>query len=265
MQNPGRWATFGRISCGVNVNDLDAYIRIVKINSKFLIVALLLAVLLLAGFLLPVQDWLVRGLEWTRGLGVWGPAFVVVFYIGACVFFLPGSVLTIGSGFLFKIFVGVLTASIGSTLGACAAFLVGRTVARNWISRKIAANKKFTAVDDAVESDGFKIVFLIRLSPVFPFNVLNYGFGLTKVSFWKYALASWLGMIPGTFMYVYFGAGLRSLADAAAGEVETGTAGRIFFWFGLAVTIVVTAYVTRVARKAVKKAVERNAVGTVKE
>jgi len=236
-----------------------------KINSKFLIAVLLLACLLVAGSLLPVQDWLVRGLEWTRGLGVWGPLFVVVFYIGACVFFLPGSVLTIGSGFLFKILAGVLTASIGSTLGACAAFLVGRTVARDWISRKIAGNAKFTAVDDAVGCEGFKIVFLIRLSPVFPFNMLNYAFGLTKVSFWKYAVASWLGMIPGTFMYVYFGAGLRSLADVEAGEVETGTAGRLFFWFGLVVTIAVTVYVTRVAREAVRKAVERNAVGTVEE
>jgi uncharacterized membrane protein YdjX (TVP38/TMEM64 family) len=90
---------------------------------------------------------------------------------------------------------------------------------------------------------------------VFPFVLLNYAFGLTKVSFWKYALASWIGMLPGTVMYVYFGAGLRSLADVATGDVETGVASKIFFWFGMAATIVVTVFVTRVARKALKDAV----------
>ena len=161
-----------------------------RMNSKIAVTALVPAGVILAGFLLPVKDWLVHGLEWTRGLGAWGPAFVVVFYIAACVLFLPGSVLTMGSGFLFKVLLGMVTASIGSTLGACAAFLLGRTFARKWISRKTASNKKFAAVYDAVGSEGFKIVFLIRLSPVFPFNVLNYAFGLTKVPFWKYALAS---------------------------------------------------------------------------
>ena len=158
-------------------------------------------------------------------------------------------------GFLFKLLVGTITVSIGSTLGACAAFLVGRTVGRGWISSKIAANKKFAAIDSAVGQQGFKIVLLVRLSPIFPFNLLNYAFGLTRVSFAKYALASWIGMLPGTVMYVYFGAGLRNLADAAAGKVETGIAGQIFFWLGLAVAIVVTIFVTRLARKALKQAV----------
>jgi uncharacterized membrane protein YdjX (TVP38/TMEM64 family) len=116
-------------------------------------------------------------------------------------------------------------------------------------------NEKFAAIDQAVGRQGFKIVFLTRLSPIFPFNMLNYAFGLTKVSFGKYALASWIGMLPGTIMYVYFGATLRSLADAATGNVETGTAGKIFFWFGLAATIVVTVFVTRLARRALKQAV----------
>jgi len=211
--------------------------------------------------LLPVRDWLISLLDWTQGLGFWGPVFVAAFYVVACIFLLPGSVLTLGAGFLFKVLVGTITVSIGSTLGACAAFLVGRTVARGWISKKVAANQKFAAIDDAVARQGFKIVLLTRLSPVFPFNLLNYAFGLTKVAFWKYALASWIGMLPGTLMYVYFGAGLRSLADVAAGKVETGVAGTIFFWFGMAATIVVTVFVTRVARKALKEAVPKSNTG----
>ena len=96
-------------------------------------------------------------------------------------------------------------------------------------------------------------MLLLRLSPVFPFNLLNYAFGLTAVPFWKYALASWIGMLPGTLMYVYIGAGMRSLAEAAAGKVETGPLGRILFWSGLLVTIAVTIYVTNIARKALRQ------------
>ncbi len=208
-----------------------------------------------AGVFLPVRDWLIAGLEWTRGLGIWGPVFVVGFYAVAAVLFLPGSVLTLGIGFLFKLVKGTIIVSIGSMLGACAAFWVGRTIARGWVAGKVARNGKFAAIDEAVAQQGFKIVLLTRLSPIFPFNLLNYAFGLTKISFWKYALASWIGMIPGTLMYVYFGAGLRSLADVAAGEVGAGSgvsAG--FFWFGLAVTIVVTVFVTRLARNTLKQA-----------
>ncbi|MHC4526361.1 MAG: TVP38/TMEM64 family protein [Planctomycetota bacterium] len=230
----------------------------VKINLKLVAVAVVVAALVVAVIVLPVKDWLVDALEWTQGLGVWGPVFVAVFYVVACVLFLPGSVLTLGAGFLFKVVRGTVTVSIGSTLGACAAFIVGRTIARRWIAQKVAAKEKFAAIDDAVGRQGFKIVFLTRLSPVFPFNLLNYAFGLTKVSFWKYALASWIGMLPGTVMYIYFGAGLRSLTDVAAGKVEKGAAGQVFFWFGMAATIVVTVFVTRVARKALKQAVPRS-------
>ncbi len=220
---------------------------------RLIALGVIIASVVAASFLLPVKSWLVGGLEWVRGLGVWAPVFVVAFYIIACILFLPGSVLTLGAGFLFKLALGIITVSIGSTLGACAAFIVGRTVARKWVSEKIGGNKKFAAIDKAVGQQGFKIVLLTRLSPVLPFNLLNYAFGLTKVSFWQYALGSWIGMLPGTVMYVYLGAGLRSLAAIAAGEVETGRAGRIFFWFGMAATAAVTIFVTRIARRALRQ------------
>ena len=226
-----------------------------KKNIKLIVLCIIIVAVIAATALVPVKDWLVKVLQWTQGLGIWGPVFVAAFYIVACILFLPGSVLTLGAGFIFKLLVGTITVSIGSTLGACAAFLVGRTVGRDWVAKKVAKNEKFTAIDNAVGQEGFKIVLLIRLSPVFPFNLLNYAFGLTKVSFAKYALGSWIGMLPGTIMYAYFGAGLRSLADAAAGKVETGVTGQIFFWFGLAATIAVTVLVTHIARKALKQAV----------
>jgi uncharacterized membrane protein YdjX (TVP38/TMEM64 family) len=226
------------------------------LTYKTLLWAVVIAAVITGIVLLPFKQWLVAALEWTQGLGIWAYVFVVAFYIVACVFLLPGSVLTLGAGLLFGLAGGFITVSIGSTLGACAAFWVGRTVARNWISGKVAANGKFAAIDQAVAHQGFKIVLLTRLSPIFPFNILNYAFGLTRIPFWKYALGSWIGMIPGTVMYVYFGAGLRSFAELAAGNVEKGTAGKLFFWFGLAATIAVTVFVTRIARNALKQAVE---------
>ena len=233
---------------------------------KLIILCLVFIFLILSVVLFPVKDWLmtllqlinnllVRLLQWTQGLGLWAPVFVVAFYIVACVIFLPGSVLTLGAGFIFGLPVGTITVSVGSTLGACTAFLVGRTFGRDWISGKIAGNKKFATIDNAVGQQGFKIVLLTRLSPVFPFNLLNYAFGLTNVSFARYALASWIGMLPGTIMYVYFGAGLRSLADAVSGKVETGMAGQIFFWVGMAAAIVVAVFVAGVARKALRQSV----------
>lgn len=216
--------------------------------------------LVAAAFLLPVKDWLIQVLEWTEGLGTWGPVVVAAFYVLACVLFLPGSVITLGAGLLFGVLVGTITVSIGSTLGACAAFLVGRTVARDWVSGRVAKNEKFSAIDNAVGEQGLKIVLLTRLSPVFPFNFLNYAYGLTKIPFWQYAIASWVGMLPGTVMYVYFGAGLRSFAELAAGEVEGGSAQRIFFWFGLVATIVVTVFVTRIAQKALQREVPNTTV-----
>jgi uncharacterized membrane protein YdjX (TVP38/TMEM64 family) len=227
------------------------------ISYKAVIFAIIIVGVITGTIFLPVKDWLIKGLEWTQDLGIWGPVFVAVFYIVACVLLLPGSILTLGAGFLFQVFKGTITVSVGSTLGACAAFLVGRTIARNWIAAKVSKNDKFAAIDEAVAQQGFKIVLLTRLSPVFPFNMLNYAFGLTKISFWKYALGSWIGMLPGTVMYVYFGAGLRSLADVAAGQVEKGTAGKLFFWLGLVATIIVTVFVTRVARNALRDAVPK--------
>ncbi|MHC4536821.1 MAG: TVP38/TMEM64 family protein, partial [Planctomycetota bacterium] len=231
---------------------------------KVIILVLIILGVIIGTIFLPVKDWLIKSLEWTQGLGIWGLLFVIAFYIVACVLLLPGSILTLGAGFIFKAVRGSITVSIGSTLGACAAFLIGRTVARKWIAAKVAKNEKFAAIDEAVAQQGFKIVLLTRMSPIFPFNMLNYAFGLTKISFWKYALGSWIGMMPGTIMYVYFGAGLRSLADVAAGNVEKSTAGTIFFWVGLIATIVVTVFVTRIARNALRQAVPQTTSDTIK-
>lgn len=224
---------------------------------KLIVLLVVLAGLVTASLLLPVKDYVIAVLDWTRGLGYWAPIVVVLFYIAACVLMLPGGIITIAAGFLFGAVWGTVVVSAGSTLGATAAFLVGRTFARGWVRRKVAGRPRFAAIDDAVCRQGFKIVLLTRLSPIFPFNLQNYAYGLTGVRLTRYMLASWIGMLPGTVAYCYIGSGLRSLTQAAAGQREAGWVDRVFFWGGLAVTIVVVYIVTRIARKAVRQAIPR--------
>jgi uncharacterized membrane protein YdjX (TVP38/TMEM64 family) len=126
---------------------------------------------------------------------------------------------------------------------------------RRWIEQRIAGYPRFRAIDRAVGEQGFKIVLLTRLSPVFPFNLLNYAFGLTRVRLGPYVLASWLGMIPGTIMYVYLGSALKSLTDVVAGAPAGGILQQAFFVAGLIMTVVATVVITRVARRALNEAV----------
>lgn len=221
---------------------------------KFIIGGLLIVGLIIASRFLPVGDWLKAFNDWVAGLGVLGIVVFVVVYIAAAVLFLPGSVLTLGAGFAFGVAKGFLAVSIGSTLGAAASFLIARHFARDAISRKFGSNAGFSSVDRAVGREGAKIVFLLRLSPVFPFNVLNYLLGLTSVRFWPYVAASWAGMLPGTLLYVYLGYAGKAGLDAASGGSSDNTLKYVYLAAGLLATLVVTIYVTRIARRALKQA-----------
>ena len=201
-------------------------------------------------FLLPTQEYLSWFLAWVQRIGPWGAVLLGAAYIPAALLFVPGSLLTLGAGFALGVGLGTVAVSIGSTLGASAAFLAGRTLARGFIEAKLSHNPRFRAIDQAVKHEGFKIVLLTRLSPVFPFNLLNYAFGLTPVSLRDYFLASWIGMLPGTVMYVYLGSAAKNLADLAAGKVEGGTGQQALFGVGLLATVAVTVAVTRVAKRA---------------
>lgn len=218
--------------------------------------ALLLVTAMGVGFfLLPVRDYISQFLEQVKEMGTLGPVLLAALYIPACLLFLPGWILTMGAGFAFGVVRGTIAVSVGSTLGAVAAFLVGRTLARDWIEQKVAGNARFRAIDQAVGQQGFKVVLLTRLSPIFPFNLLNYAFGITKVSLRDYVLASWIGMLPGTVMYVYFGSAVKSLSDLVAGKVDGGVGQKVLFALGLLATIAVTVLVTRIARKALQESV----------
>ncbi len=213
------------------------------------------AILLAVGRSFDIQGLLRRALEWIGDLGPAGAAAFVGIYVVACVLFIPGSILTLGAGAVYGVVRGSLLVSVASTLGATAAFLAGRYLARDWVARRIEGNERFRAIDRAVGREGWKIVGLTRLSPVFPFNLLNYAYGLTRVSLRDYVLASWIGMIPGTVMYVYLGSLAGSLATLDAGGGGRSRAQWVLYVVGLAATVAVTVYVTRIARAALAQRV----------
>ena len=216
---------------------------------KWLVYVGIVVALLAAARYLHVQDLLKQALNWVGQLGPSGPIFFIGIYVVATVLFIPGSVLTLGAGAVFGVLWGSIYVSLAATLGATCAFLVGRYLARDAIARRIAGNERFAAIDRAVASEGWKIVGLTRLSPVFPFTLLNYAFGITRVKLGHYILASWIGMMPGTVMYVYLG----SLAKAASGERTRTTGEWLLYAIGLLATVAVTVFVTRIAKKALAK------------
>ncbi len=195
-----------------------------------------------------MREFLASALAWTAAAGPMGQAAFVGLYVLATVAFLPGSVLTLGAGAAFGLWKGFVLVSIGSTVGASAAFLVGRYLLRDWVSRKLEKVPAFGAVAAAVGQEGWKVVLLTRLSPVLPFNLLNYAYGLTTVGFGEYVLASWVGMIPGTFLYVYLGA---AAGEAARGGSRARTPAEwALYAGGLAATAVAAWLVGRTAKRA---------------
>ncbi len=223
-------------------------------HRKKVIVILLAALMLFLSLRYNLPAVLTTWLEYIQSLGTAGIIAFILLYILATVAFLPGSILTLGAGFVFGFLQDVVYVSIASTLGATAAFLLGRGLFRREISLRTGENPKFKAIDMAVAQEGWKIVMLTRLSPVFPFNLINYAYGLTAVSPRAYILASWIGMLPGTVMYVYIGSLAGDLAAAAAGE-QTAMPGP---WMiaariaGLAAAVVVTLLIARTARRALR-------------
>jgi uncharacterized membrane protein YdjX (TVP38/TMEM64 family) len=217
---------------------------------KAILITAIFVILVIAGRSFNFQQFFRDALTWISGLGPLGPMIFVVLYILACVLLFPAAILTLGAGAVFGVVEGFIAVLSGATLGATCAFLVGRYLTRDWVARRIAGNEKFKAIDEAVAREGWKIVFLTRLSPVFPFNLLNYTFGLTRVSLKHYFFASWLGMIPGTMMYVYIGSLAGDLASLGAGGRSRTTAEWVLYGIGLVATVLVTVFVTRLARSA---------------
>jgi len=203
--------------------------------------------------LFVAEDLLRNILRWIAGLGPAGPLIFIGIYIVAPVVFFPGVILSIGAGTVFGLLAGSIYVSIGATIGATCEFLVGRYVAREWVAARLESNPRFKAIDRAVAREGWKIVGLARLSPLFPFNLLNYAFGLTDISLRDYFFATWVGMIPGIIMYVYLGSLAGDIAMIGSRPIKRSAAQWAFEVAGFAAAVAVALYVTYVAGRALRE------------
>lgn len=220
---------------------------------------LLLAAIVIACFTLPVEKMLSDFLVWVEeDLGPWGPLVLAVAYIPLTILAVPASILTLGGGYLFGLPVGFVADSFGATIGAGAAFLLGRTLGRSFVMSKLKDYPQFRAVEIAIRRSGFKIVLLLRLVPLLPFNMLNYLLSVTSVPIVPYLMASWLGMMPITLALVYVGTTLKDLSDVTHGWSEFSKTRWAFIALSLVVSVVLMIIVTRVAKSALEKALAEN-------
>ena len=229
--------------------------KTVKKIVKYCLIAVLVASLIIAAKSLLLIDVLKSILIWIEGLGYWGAIAFIIIYNIATLLFVPGSILTMGGGVVFGIFWGSIYVFVASTLGATIAFIIGRYFSRDWVSQQLEKHPTFQALDEAVVKEGLKIVFLTRLCPLFPFNLLNYAFGVMRVSLKDYILGS-LGMIPGTVMYVYLGALAGDIALIGTAEQPTNWETELVKWsmhgIGLLATVGISIYLAKVANKILK-------------
>lgn len=221
--------------------------------KKLVIGIVVVVVLAVGGVLLArspaIADATAAAAEWARGSGALGVIGFVVIYVLATLVLLPVSVLTVAAGFAYGLGWGVALVVPTSIISASLAFVVGRTLARGTIERRFGTGRKFKAIDTAVEKRGMFVVALLRLSPVFPFVALNYVLSITKVKARTYVVASALGMLPGTILYVYLGSLASTATEAARGSSGTSGTRIALLVAGLVATAVVVVVIAKLARR----------------
>ncbi len=229
-----------------------------KGKLKLLLLSLLVVTLIIAARHFNIQEILLTSITWVNSLGALGPIAYIVIYNLATLLFIPGSLLTLKGGCLFGLLWGSVYVLIAAIIGATLAFIIGRYLSREWVAQQIDRHPKFKAIDLAVAKEGWKIVLLTRLCPLFPFNLLNYAFGITQVSLKDYILGSF-GIVPGTVMYAYIGSLAGNLAMMNTPNQPTNPQAQIWQWVmqvvGLIATVAVTIYITRIAHQALAQSV----------
>ncbi|KAK6937498.1 SNARE associated Golgi protein [Dillenia turbinata] len=208
---------------------------------------------------LPIDKMLKEFLIWIKeDLGPWGPLVLAVAYIPLTVLAVPASILTLGGGYLFGLPVGFVADSIGATIGATAALFIGRTIGRPYVISKLKNYPQFQAVAFAIQRSGFKIVLLLRLTPLLPFNMLNYLLSVTPVGIGEYMLATWFGMMPITFALVYVGTTLKDLSDVTHGWSKVSKARWACLALGLGLSVILIVCIAKVAKASLDKALAEN-------
>ncbi|NES65872.1 MAG: TVP38/TMEM64 family protein [Okeania sp. SIO2D1] len=226
--------------------------------GKFFLLFIVVISLIIAAKYFNLPELLKNILIWIESLGIWSPITFIIIYNLATLLLIPGLVLTIGGGVIFGVIWGTIYVFFASTLGATIAFIIGRYISHSWVCKQLNKYPKFKAIDRSVVKEGFKIVFLTRLCPLFPFNLLNYAFGVMQVSLKDYILGS-LGMIPGTVMYVYIGSIVGDITLIGTSQQPTNSTVELTKWIinivGLIATVAITIYLTRLAKKALEESI----------
>lgn len=200
--------------------------------------------------MLPVKDWVKAFSDWVGTLGAFGVVLFIGVYALATVLFLPGWIFTVAAGLVYGVVGGTAVALTGAITGSTLAFLCGRYLVRKRVQAATKGSARFAAIDKAIGKQGWKIVGLLRLSPLIPFNLSNYFYGVTAIGFLPYVLASAVGMLPGTLLYAYLGGAGK--AGLGGGDGQSALKW-VFLGVGLAATVVVTIIVSRTAKKALQK------------
>jgi uncharacterized membrane protein YdjX (TVP38/TMEM64 family) len=221
-------------------------------RTKLSIVVGAAVALFIAGRFLPLAQWTIDLADTIRGAGLRGVLFFWAVYVVSTVFMLPGSLLTMLAGFAYGPLVGLLVAWPASMTGATVAFLLGRTVMRDWVRRSIATSPRSRGLDEAVGREGFKLVLLLRLSPLVPFNVLNYALSLSSIPLRRYVIASAIGEIPGAWFYVYLGSIVTTGAELTSGASRATPLRTALYAVGFAATAILAIVTTRIANRALK-------------
>ena len=182
--------------------------------------------------------------------GLQGALIFIGVYATATVVFVPASLLTLAAGFLYGPWAGTGIVSVAATLGASLAFLVSRYAARPYLQQRLQGSPKFQLIDQRIEKEGAKVVLLLRLSPLLPFSLLNYALGISRVHFWMYCGASWIGMLPGTFAYVWIGSAGRAASEAHSGDLNAAKIA--LYVVGAIATLWVTKILAGIASSALK-------------
>lgn len=215
-----------------------------NISWQWVLLGTILVAVIVGWFLLPVEEWAKSFNGWIKGLGVWGGVIFAGIYIIATVILAPAAPLTIVAGLAYGVGVGFPLVVVSATLGATLAFLVARYLVRNKVEGLLKERPKFAAVDKAISEEGWKVVVLLRLNPLVPFNLQNYFYGVTDIKLWHYVPATFVGIMPGTLLYVYLGAaGQAALGGEGGGALKWG-----LFAVGLLATIIVAVFVTKKAK-----------------
>ncbi len=217
---------------------------------KWIALVVVLVAISTATAFLPVKEWVKAFSDWVQTLGALGVVLFIAVYALATVLFLPGWIFTVAAGLVYGVVGGTAVALTGAVIGATLAFLCGRYLVRERVRAATKGNRKFEAIDQAIGEQGWKIVGLLRLSPLIPFNLSNYFYGVTAVAFLPYLLASAVGMLPGTLLYAYLGAAGRA---GLGGGGEGSPLKYVFLGLGLVATIAVTIIVSRAAKKALAR------------